>query len=148
TCVDRGVSPRELPPRRGFMKWLAIVLAVPGVFAQSATPEQIRAAAARSIALLQKGSDGFTKAQDCFSCHQTGLPASAVALARERGVAVNEGALRASTVKALTRGRDLASVDRSVQANMIIDPASSEAAALILAHDAGVKPSLTTAIQA
>jgi len=118
------------------------------VFAQSATPEQIRTAAAKSLVLLQKASDGFTKAQDCYSCHHTGLPANAVALARERGVAVNEGALRASAVKSLTRGRDLTSVDRSVQANMIIDPASSEAAGLILAHDAGVRPSLTTAIQA
>ena len=130
------------------MKWLAVVLAVPGVFAQSATPQQIRAAAAKSLALLQRASDGFTKAQDCVSCHHTVLPAEAVAMARERGVAVNEGALRASVVKALTKDRGLNSIDRTVQDNRIIDPASSEAAALMLAHDAGVRPSLTTAIQA
>jgi hypothetical protein len=40
------------------------------------------------------------------------------------------------------------SIDQIVQANMIIDPSTSEASALIAAHGAGLKPSLTTAIQA
>ena len=41
----------------------------PALFAQDASPEQIRSAATRPVALLQKGSPGFYQAQDCFSSH-------------------------------------------------------------------------------
>ncbi len=130
------------------MRWLPIVLVAPALFAQDTSSDQIRRAASRSVALLQEGSTGFYKAQDCFSCHHTGLPAQALKLARERGIPVDEAAARASLVKALSHVHDLSSIDRMVQANAIIDPASSEAAALVAAHGAGLKPNLATAIQA
>jgi hypothetical protein len=130
------------------MKYLAAALLAPALFAQEPTVNQIRSAATQSVALLQKSSAGFYKAQDCFSCHHAGLPARALELARERGVPVDEAAARASLVKALAYSPDLTSIDRVVQSTMIIDPATSEASALIAASATGVKPSLTTAIQA
>ncbi len=127
--------------------WVALFCA-PAVFAQDSSTDRIRAAATRSIALLQKASTGFYKAQDCFSCHHTGLPAQALKLARERGLSIDEGSARAALLKGLSRTPDPSSIDRIVQDNMIIDPAVSEASALITAQAAGLKPSLTTAIQA
>ncbi len=50
------------------------------------------------MVVLQKGTEGFTKAQECFSCHQTGLPARAFAPARERGLPVNEPAARMAQI--------------------------------------------------
>src|SRR5579872_4077842 len=101
------------------MRLLAVVLLAPALFAQDPSPDQIRSAAARSIALLQKGVTGFYKSQDCFSCHHAGLPNLALALARERGVAVDEAAARASLLKALSRTPDLTSIDGMVQSTMI-----------------------------
>ena len=77
------------------MRWLSIVLVAPALFAQDSSPAQIRAAAARSVALLQKGSAGFYKTQDCISCHHSGLPSQALEVARERGVPVDEADRRA-----------------------------------------------------
>ena len=88
--------------------------------------------------MRQKGMAGFYKVQDCFSCHHAGLPARALAVARERGIAVDEAAARSGLEKALSRTPALISIDRVVQANMIVDPSSSEAAALIAGHSAGL----------
>src|ERR1700689_1639960 len=52
----------------GDMRLLAFVLLAPALFAQDPSPDQIRSAAARAVALLQKGVTGFYKTQDCFSC--------------------------------------------------------------------------------
>jgi ankyrin repeat protein len=69
-------------------------------------------------------------------------------MARERGFTIDEPAAKAALVKSLTHTPNLSSIDHIVQATSIIDPAASEASALIAAHSAGLKPSLTTAIQA
>jgi ankyrin repeat protein len=130
------------------MMRLLFVLLTPALFAQDLSPSQIRTAAVRPIALLQRASTGFYKAQECFSCHHSGLPARALELARERGIAVDEAAARASLAKPLSHVPNLTSIDEMVQANRIIDPSSSEAFALIAAYSAGLKPNLTTAIQA
>src|ERR1700722_18567415 len=130
------------------MRPLVIVLLAPALLAQDPSPDRIRSAAERSIALLQKASTGFSKSQDCFSCHNSALPARALEIARERGLAVDEPALRAALIKGLSHSPDRPSIDRLVQANMIIDPAANEAQALITAHEAGLKPNLATAIQA
>ncbi len=44
------------------MRLPGIALLAPALFAQNPSPEQIRSAAARSCVLLQKGTEGFTKA--------------------------------------------------------------------------------------
>ena len=113
------------------MRNWAIFLLTPALFGQGASPDQIRAAATRSIVLLQKATSGFYKTQDCISCHHLSLPSQALEVARERGVPVDEAAIHTAVVKALTHTPNLSSLDRMVQANLIIDPASSEAAALV-----------------
>ena len=130
------------------MRPLILVLLGPALFAQEPSIVQIRSAATRSVALLQKAAAGFAKTQDCFSCHNTGLPAQALALARQRGIPVEEAAARAALLKGLSRTPDLSSIDRIVQANMIIDLALDEGSALMAAHAAGLKPNLTTAVEA
>lgn len=130
------------------MKKFALTLLAACLVANAQDPARIREAATRSLALLQKASTGFYQVQDCFSCHNMGLPARAYAIARERGIALDEPAIHSALVKALTHGPDLSSMDRVVQYNMIIDPASSEGSALLAAHTSGLKPNLSTAVQA
>lgn len=130
------------------MKSLILVLLAPALLAEEPSSARIRSAAVRSIALLQQGQTGFYKTQDCFSCHNTGLPAQALELARQRGIPVDEAAASAALIKGLSRTPDLRSIDRVVQATMIIDLAVSDGSALIAAHATGLKPSLTTAVEA
>ncbi len=63
--------------------------------------DTLAAALARAVAPLQRSADisraNFLRhatRQDCVSCHQQQLPASAVGLARSRGIPVDEAALR------------------------------------------------------
>ena len=42
--------------------------------ATGATPEQIRLAASRAVAIVERGATGFYKSQNCFSCHSLALP--------------------------------------------------------------------------
>lgn len=104
---------------------------------------EIRAAAAKSIELLEKVHGQWK--QDCISCHHQTLPMMAIASARQRGVAVNETIGQAHAKHAL---RSFGAVDFAVQANFIIDPALSDGSALFAAHAAGMAPNLTTAIYA
>ena len=73
-------------------KALALCLFVPALHAQTASPDQIRSAANRAVAIVQHGSTGFYKFMDCFSCHDHGLPMLTFRLARERGIPVDEAA--------------------------------------------------------
>ncbi len=130
------------------MKKFALTLLVLCLSAQAEETARIREAATRSLALLERTSTGFYKVQDCFSCHSLGLPSRAYATARSRGIPLDEAAIHATLVKALTHGPDFSSIDREVQQTMIIDPATSEAAALLAAHANGLKPSFATEVQA
>jgi ankyrin repeat protein len=125
-------------------KVIGLCLLVPALHAQT-SPDQIRSAATRAVAIVQQGSEGFYKFMDCFSCHDHGLPMLALRLARERGVPVDEAA--ASHVAAKGLLTDLSSIDRAVQDNMIVDP-TPDGWALIAAHAAGVQPNLVTAVHA
>jgi N-acyl-D-amino-acid deacylase len=111
---------------------------------QAATTDQIRAAATRSIALLQKGSAAFYKTQDCFSCHHQALPAQTYRAARLRGVPVDENAFREVAIKALTRRQGMGSIDEAVQDTSLIDP-NNESWGLVSADASGVRPNLITA---
>lgn len=52
--------------------------------------EVLRAAIAKSVALLERSSEGFLRQRgNCVSCHQQNLPAVAMAWARDRGFRVN-----------------------------------------------------------
>lgn len=51
---------------------------------------RVRPAVERAIAVLQKSGPQFVKVSGCVSCHHQSLPQMANALARERGLMVNE----------------------------------------------------------
>jgi len=127
---------------------LALLLVVPALHAQSNSPEKIRSAATRAVAMVQQGSTGFYKAMVCFSCHDHGLPMLTFRMARERGIRVDEPAASHVAVKGLKESPDLSSIDRAVQDPTIVDPAPSDGWALVAAHAAGVEPNLATAVYA
>jgi len=54
--------------------------------------KQIREAVQKSLALLQKSSEQFYRISGCVSCHHQVLPAMAMGIARERGIAFNDAA--------------------------------------------------------
>ena len=127
---------------------LTICLFVPVLHAQTASPEQIHAAADHAVAIIQHGSTGFSRMMQCFSCHDQALPMLALNTAREHGIAVDEAAASQVAAKAFLFSPDLSSIDKAVQESMIIDPAPSEGWALVAAHAAGVKPNLISEVYA
>lgn len=126
---------------------LSLLVAVP-LNAQTASPDQIRAAATRAVVAVQHGSTGFYKYMDCFSCHDAGLPMLAFRMARQRGVPVDEAAASQAAAKGLVFSPNLKSLDSAVQDPMIIDPAPDDGWALVAAHAAGLEPNLVTAVYA
>ena len=130
------------------LKALALCLFAPVLHAQTASPDQIRSAAKGAVAVVQRGSAGFYKFMDCFSCHDHGLPMLTLRRARERGIAVDEPVASQVAAKGLLATPDLSSIDRSVQYPMIVDPAVADGWALIAAHAAGVQPNLITGVYA
>jgi ankyrin repeat protein len=127
---------------------LVVCLFVSVLHAQTASPDQVRSAATRAVAIVQHGSTGFSELMQCFSCHDHALPMLALRVARERGVAVDEAAASQVAAKGLLYSPDLTSIDHAVQDPMIVDPASDDGWALVAAHAVGVQPNLVTAVYA
>lgn len=130
------------------LRAVAVLMLVQTLHAQAATPDQVRSAATRALAVVQSSSTGFYKIAECFSCHDHGLPMQAYQMARERGVQLDEAAVGQVAARGLMASPDLTSLDRAVQDNTIIDPATGEGWALIAAHAAGVPPNPVTAVYA
>src|SRR5689334_19852824 len=105
---------------------LALLAAMPGIYAASVSADQIRAAVNRAVPVVQTATEGFYKTQECFSCHNHGLPMMALRMVRERGIAADEASARKVAAKGLLKMPDLTSVDRAVQDTTIIDPAPGE----------------------
>ncbi len=127
---------------------LPVLLLLPSLSTQAASPEQVRTAASRAVSAIQHGSEGFYKAAVCFSCHDHGLPMLTLQIARERGIPVDEDSAASVAVSGLKKMPDLTSIDRAVQYPTIVDPAVSDGWALISAHAAGLRPSLVTQVYA
>ena len=72
--LNAGAEDQPLPP-------------APANYSPVASP---RAAAQRSLALLQKTDASFLKMSGCVSCHHNTLTAQTVSLARARGIAIDE----------------------------------------------------------
>jgi hypothetical protein len=65
----------------------ALATLIPGVSAaQTVSQDRLRAAAAKSLTLLEQTSPTFIQKGGCNSCHNQMLPATAQAFARSRGV--------------------------------------------------------------
>lgn len=127
---------------------LVVCLFVSVLHAQAAAPDQVRSAATRAVAIVQRGTTGFSEVMQCFSCHDHALPMLALRRARERGVAVDEAAASQLAAKGFLSSPDLTSIDHAVQDPMIIDPASGDGWALVAAHAVGLQPNLVTAVYA
>jgi Prenyltransferase and squalene oxidase repeat len=65
-----------------------------GTMALSAEPRQVKAAAEKSIALLQRCNPEFFRQTGCVACHQHSVASLAVGEARRRGLAVDEQSAR------------------------------------------------------
>ena len=105
------------------------------------SPDTLRASAQRAIAQLQKSIAIWDKQRDCASCHHQAFPMLAFAVARERGVRVDEAALQRSIDKNLSY---LANFDRALQATHVIDIAMSDALTLLSAAELGLPRSVST----
>jgi len=127
---------------------LVICLFASALHAQTPSPNQVRPAAERAVAIVQHSSTTFAKLVGCFSCHNHALPMLALSAARERGVPVDEAAASQVAAKGFLFSPNLGSLDQAVQDAMIIDPASSDGWSLAAAHTVGVQPNLITAVYA
>ena len=103
--------------------------------------DALRGSTERAIAQLQKSIAVWDKQRDCASCHHQAFPMQAFAVARERGVRLDDAALQRSIDKNLGY---LASFDRAVQATHVIDIAMSDALTLLSAADLGLPRTVST----
>jgi ankyrin repeat protein len=126
----------------------ALLLTLPGLYAASVPADQIRAAANRAMPAVQAATEGFYKTQECFSCHNHGLPVMAFRMAREHGITLDEASAQKIAVKGLIKMPDLTSIDRAVEDTTIIDPALGEGWPLIAAEAVGVRPNVVTGVYA
>jgi hypothetical protein len=127
--------------------WLVVtLLTVPSraVAAEpEATPEQVKTAVTKSLALLDKSVNEYTKHRDCFSCHHQALPLVALTTAKARGFAVSAKTLEkqvAHTHKHLGSNRD--NYKKGQGQGGQVDTAGY---ALLALEVGGAKPDATTA---
>jgi ankyrin repeat protein len=115
------------------------------LFAADPSSTQIREAATKAVAIIQKGQTNWYMKASCVSCHQQVFPALAFQSAREHGITVDERAAHADAAAAFSFYSNL---PRAVEYTYVIDPPLSDGYALIAAHAAGLRPSLVTAVYA
>src|SRR5262249_25649461 len=60
---------------------------------RGATPEQVRTAVTKSLALLDKSANEYTRQRECFSCHHQALPLLALTTAKAHGFDVSAATL-------------------------------------------------------
>ena len=123
---------------------LGVLTAVALAFGQDAAPSQIRDAATRALALVQKSQKDWYRSQRCYSCHHQLQPALAYRAAREHGIPFDENIAHADAVRAF----DYTDLDRAIQYSDVIEPAMNDAYRLVAADAAGVRGNLSTAIYA
>jgi Prenyltransferase and squalene oxidase repeat len=114
-------------------------------FSGPVADSDVRDAATKAIALLQSTGKVWFEKQTCVSCHHQALPMMALKIARERGIPVNEELARQSASKAFSYFQSL---DRAVQSTHVVDPAMDTGMHLLSGAQAGLPPSLTTAVYA
>src|ERR1700751_5990670 len=108
---------------------LGLCLTSAAATARADRVDEIRSAAARTLALFQTSQQHWFEVQRCDSCHHQYQPALAYRAARERGVPFDEAIARADAAKAFT----YADLDKVVQYSWIIEPAVDDAYRLIAA---------------
>src|ERR1700682_6007169 len=91
---------------------LAFFSLAPFIWAADASPDRVRDAASKAIALIQASQKSWYDKWDCSSCHHQSMPALAFRVAREHGVPVNGDLAHADAARAFG---SLANLDRAVQ---------------------------------
>src|SRR6266851_9339939 len=86
----------------------------------------VRAAITKSLPLLQEGARTFRERSEgrCISCHHQGLILQTVALARKRGIAIDENLARAE----VERVHGYYARRRELYARALTDPAAAKRA--------------------
>jgi len=105
----------------------------------------LRASATRAIALIDRSVASWHQQRTCFSCHHQALPIAAVALARSRGIPVDETLARKNISAGLLA---LKSLDRNVQGYQQIDPSMEIGTELLAGSIAGIPPGIAQAAAA
>ena len=123
---------------------LASVADRPNPTAKPVGETELRTASAKAIKLIQHSQVVWYQRETCTSCHHQLLPQFPFALARERGVPLDEKAARETAGSAFAFLQDL---DAVVQGHDYID-AAFDGWALTAAHLAGVRRSTATAAEA
>jgi ankyrin repeat protein len=114
--------------------------------AQELDPVEVRAAAERALAAIQRAQSTWyvDNKQVCASCHHQYQPALAYRAAREHGVPVDEARAGADAARAFS----FADVYRAVQYSYVIEPAMDDAFRMVAPSAAGVEPNLGAAVYA
>lgn len=105
---------------------------------------RVRRSVELALSLLQNSSVQFLRVSGCTSCHHQSLPQMAVALARERGWAVNEQISKQQASAVATMMKMVAEVVKS-KPESIPDPPITAGYALLGLHAEGYAPDETTA---
>jgi len=129
----------------GILCLTAACLASSVVFASEVSPDRVREAATKAVALIQASQKNWAGKESCYSCHHQSLPPLAFRAAREHGIPVDEAATRATAERDFALFSD---INRAVQFTHVIDPAISESYLMLGAEAAGVRPNLVTAVYA
>jgi ankyrin repeat protein len=122
-----------------------VVCCIAPAWAAESSTAQIRQAATKAVAIIQKSQQNWYAKQSRVSCHQQVFPVLAFQAAREHGIFVDERAARADATAAFSFYSKL---DRAVEFTHVIDPGLSDGYSLLAANAAGVRPSITTAVYA
>lgn len=124
---------------------LLALLTCVGLFAQEISSTQIRDAATKAVAIIQKSQANWYKKANCASCHQQVYPALAFQAAREHGIAIDERAAHTDAAAAFSFYSNLA---RAVEYFNVIDPALGDGYTLVGAQATGLRASAVTAVYA
>jgi N-acyl-D-amino-acid deacylase len=127
------------------MRVLACLACSAALLTAAPPSAQIREAATRAIARLQRSQKDWYADETCASCHHQFLPALAFRSARAHGVPVDEKIARADAARAF---RSLADLDLAVEQTRSFDPGVGGSLSLVAADAAGVQPNLATAAYA
>src|SRR4051812_3022458 len=81
-----------IAPLRDILSLVVVGSAMAAAMEPAATEAEVRAAIEKSLPLLQQGAKTFRERSEgrCISCHHQGLVLQTVALARDRGFAIEE----------------------------------------------------------
>jgi len=128
------------------MRILFPLVCVLALHAQPPSAAEIRAAVDRAMPIVQQSSATFYKSQTCHSCHHLSLPMLTYAVARERGVRIDEAIAASTAQHGLASAPDVTSFDRAVQNVSVIDPVASDGWAVIAVSTLGYGKSLVPGI--